>query len=69
MALDSATRRASMMYRMLPFPTGTVDQDARQTFMFDIFATPLSVLWFVKPAAVTNWTDQPGDSTLWTKVN
>lgn len=42
MALDSANKRGSLIYNILPFASGAVDQESRQVFIPFMFASPLA---------------------------
>ena len=57
MALDTAAKRGSLIYRLLPFPSGAITQEDRQD-LIEIFATP--------PVDVNPWTDQSNVITIWT---
>lgn len=70
MALDTETRRGSLIQNYLPAASGTISQEERQTFISFIFATPISIIpevWSVIPDEASGWTGQGDTSTIWTK--
>lgn len=69
MALDTETKRASLMPSMLPFPATPLSQVEQQGLIPFMFADPLaieSVLWTEQPDQSPNWTGKADSSTIWT---